>query len=397
MSQLAPPLARPAVRHLLGVWNPSYESDAMDAHIAVLLRQARAFAEQKIPEDEVYVWWGKLRSKYRQEPLPHFDDILALDDVLNAEHEADGVECHLYLTDYRSLYVAHLGAISKDDVRDDASERAQIPSYYMDRELHADCWFQLWDIRRLVLDDTMAVSQELRKLRDTRYHDMRVSLYGGMRDLPLIVTRPDDVRWFDPGTRSQLTDGHYWVEFDAERAGTGEIQRDLRDNRFGATLWGNLDPAARGFIATAEQLFRTHRNDAAFDLSMVIVDFAKAFEVQVNRIVRTSLASAPPEVRYINIDGRSKDLVRDGPWGLGELAIAIGEDRWRNDWFKKHLHNGEWFAVSLPPVMDEIRRIRNDGAHGTLVERERIVAIRSRILGIGCVGNLVELAALLPK
>lgn len=364
----------------------------MDAHIAVLLRQVRAFAEQKIPEDDVYVWWGKLRSKYRQEPLPHIGDIIALDQLLQSDDDAGEVECHLYLTDYRSLFVAHLGAISKDDVRDDGAERAQVPSYYMDRELHADCWFQLWDIRRLVLDDTMAVSQELRNLRDTRYHGMRVSLYGGMRDLPLIVTRPDEVRWFDPGTRSQLTDGRYWVEFDAERAGTGEIQRDLRDNRFGAALWGNLDPAARGFIATAEQLFRAHRNDAAFDLSMVVVDFAKAFEVQVNRIVRTSLASAPPEVRYMNIDGGSKDLVRDGPWGLGELAIAIGQDKGRNEWFKKQLQNGEWFAASLPPVMDDVRRARNDAAHGGKVERERIAALRSAVIGVGCKGSLVELA-----
>jgi hypothetical protein len=30
------------VRHLLGVWNPSYEADAMDAHITVLLKHARA-------------------------------------------------------------------------------------------------------------------------------------------------------------------------------------------------------------------------------------------------------------------------------------------------------------------------------------------------------------------
>jgi hypothetical protein len=42
----------------------------------------------------------------------------------------------------------------------------------------------VWDIRRLVADDTPAVMEELKRLRNTRYHDRPVSLYGGMVDLP---------------------------------------------------------------------------------------------------------------------------------------------------------------------------------------------------------------------
>ena len=45
-------------KHLVGVWNPSYEADAMDEHIEVLLRHARAFRDGKADNDEVYVWWG---------------------------------------------------------------------------------------------------------------------------------------------------------------------------------------------------------------------------------------------------------------------------------------------------------------------------------------------------
>ncbi len=395
MSQLTASPPPSSVRHLVGVWNPSYESDAMDAHIAVLLKHARTFAAREAAEDDVYVWWGKVRSQYRQAPLPHLGDVLALDRQLAGEDES--VEAHIYLTDYRSLYVAHLGAITQDDVRNDPAEVAHIPHYYIDGKLLTDCWFQLWDIRRLVLDDTTAVTQELRNLHNTRYNDQRVSLYGGMVDLPLIVRRPDEVRWFDTTTRAQLTEGRFWVEFDAERAGTGEVQRELRDNRFGTRLWGNLDPAARGFVATAEQLFRAHRNDAAFDLSMVVVDLAKTFEVQVNRVLRASLAQAPSSVRYVNIDGHSRDLVREGPWGLGELGIAIAEDKGRNDWFKKHLQNGEWFAVSLPPVMDAVRRLRNEGAHGGVVTRERVVELRNELIGVGCKGSLVELAGVTPR
>ena len=376
--------------HLLGVWNPSYDADAMDAHVALLLHHARAFRAGQLDEDDVYVWWGKLRSPYRQAPLPHLTDILALDTALSAD---DDRELHLYLTDYRSLYVAHLGAVSAEDVREVPDEEAHVPDYYRTTQLPADCWFQLWDIRRLVLDDTPAVIEQLRNLRDVRYHGQRVSLYGGMVDLPLLVTRPDEARWFDDRSREQLTGGRHWVEFDAERAGAGQMQHELRENRFGATLWTRLDPAARAFIATAEHLFRVHRTDAAFDLSAVVVDLAKAVEVQVNALLRAALAPAERSLRFANVDGVSVDLVTDGPWSLGQLEHVIGGDQARNTWLRQCLTNGAWFAASLPPVLADLRAARNAAAHGAPVDRDRVAQLRGQLVGVGCNGTLLELAA----
>ena len=73
-------------KHLVGVWNPSYEADAMDEHIEVLLRHARAFRDGKTANDDVYVWWGKLRSPYRQAPLPHLGENLKFDSVLSSKN-----------------------------------------------------------------------------------------------------------------------------------------------------------------------------------------------------------------------------------------------------------------------------------------------------------------------
>ena len=291
-------------RHLVGVWNPTYDADAMDAHIAILLAAARERRAGKRDDDDVYVWWGKVRSSNRQQPLPHLEEILAIDDAL-AGDDGEDPEIHLYLTDYRSLYVAHLGGITAEDM---SGQDGYVPEYYREKALNCDCWFQLWDIRRLVLDDTPAVVHELSKLRNVRYHDRPVSLYGGMTDLPLLVTRDDEPRYFDEETREALTGGRYWVEFDAERSGVGQMQQELRENRFGHEAWSNLDPAARSFIATAEQVFRLHRTDAAFDLAAVVLDLAKAIEVQVNVVLRVAMQGADRTVRYVNIDGRSRDL-----------------------------------------------------------------------------------------
>lgn len=375
-------------RHLVGVWNPSYEADAMDAHIRILLEAARERREGKRDDDDVYVWWGKVRSQNRQKPLPHLKDILAIDDVL-ASDDGEEPELHLYLTDYRSLYVAHLGAIEAQDMSDD---KGHVPEYYRAKSLNCDCWFQLWDIRRVVLDDTPAVVHELSKLRNVAYNDRPVSLYGGMVDLPLIVWRDDEPRYFDEETREALTGGRYWVEFDAERAGVGEMQQELRENRFGNEAWSALDPAARSFIATAEKLFRDHRNDAAFDLSAVIVNLAKAMEVHVNSVLRETMRAADQAVRFENVEGRTVDLATGESFSLGQLARIIGGDRVRVDYLRKKLERGDWFASSLPAILEELAVCRNPAAHGGSLAREQIVRVRNRLVGVGHKGDLLDLA-----
>lgn len=99
-------------------------------------------------------------------------------------------------------------------------------------------------------NDTPLVITELQELRNVHYNDRPVSVYGGMVDLPLVVTRPDQVSYFDDDDRERLTDGKLWAEFDAEAGtGLGATERDLRENRFGDQLWLALDAGARTFIA----------------------------------------------------------------------------------------------------------------------------------------------------
>ena len=76
-------------RHLLGVWNPSYAADAMDAHLRLLLANITAFRAGRIAEEDVCVFWGKVRSPHRLERLPHLDEILAMDETLHPEGERE--------------------------------------------------------------------------------------------------------------------------------------------------------------------------------------------------------------------------------------------------------------------------------------------------------------------
>lgn len=347
------------------------------------MREARDGTRE---HDDVFVWWGKVRSVNRQAPLPHLQEVLAVDAQIDSENAP---EVQLYLTDYRSLYVAHVGAVKNGK---DFTPDGQVPAYYAARDLACDCWFQLWDIRQLVWDDTTAVAIELATLRNTRYNDRPVSIYGGVVDLPLLVTCADETRWFDDAARERYTGGRFWAEYDAEQRGVGEMQRELRLNRFGTAAWTALDPGVRRFIASAESTFRTHRDDMAFDLSPVIVSLANAMEVQVNLLLRAAMRSAAPDVRFANIDGRSVDMALDGSMTLGALARAIGETKERCDWLRSKLRNGDWFVASLPPILVELAQHRNDAAHGAGVRRDVVTGVREALVGVGAVGALVQVA-----
>ncbi|MDP9178067.1 MAG: hypothetical protein M3O61_10350 [Gemmatimonadota bacterium] len=384
----------PAPRHLVTVWNPSYGADVIESHIMLLRERARRFRQGDEEEENVYVWWGKIRSSHRQQALSHIGEILALENELG-EAEGDAKrELQLYLTDYRSLYVAHVGGITASDVReDDDDPTAHIPSVYMRKDINCDCWFELWDIRRLVSDDTLAVVDELGKLHNTAYHDMPVSIYGGMVNLPLIVTRPDGARYFEADVREQLIGKQYWVEFDSEHSGIGATEREMREHCFGEDAWAKLDPGARTFIATAEKLYRDHRNDIAFDFSPILIDFAKAFEVQANILLKRALAKVRPLDRTVNIGGKSVDLVRGGPYSLGELELIIGENEHINKTLKRSItQGGEWFCSSLPPILRRLAELRNPAAHSGSLDRETVHKQRNQYLGVGCEGDLVKLA-----
>src|SRR3982750_2173588 len=100
-------------RHLVTVWNPSY-ADAMDETIQLLLARARQHSGGRAEEEDDFVWGGQIKPPNRQQSMPHLGDILSIDEELKGDDGASR-EVHLYITDYRSLYVAHVGEVTRDD------------------------------------------------------------------------------------------------------------------------------------------------------------------------------------------------------------------------------------------------------------------------------------------
>jgi hypothetical protein len=377
-------------KHLVAVWNPVFGAEVMESHLRILLDGAAAYRKGQLAEDDVYVWWAKVRSPHRHQAMPHLADILALE--VEKTRNDPGEETHLYVTDYRSLYVGHLGGITTADPRDSKTEKRHVPKYYFEKRFQLDCWFRVWDFRRLVFDDTVSVVRSLQNLRNVRYHDHPVSIYGGVVDVPLIVTETMPTRFFDHDYRSRLTDNRFWVEFDAEHSGSGSLERELRENLFGDDVWQQFDPATRVFLSTAEKIFRDHVNDPGFDLSPAIVELSKALEVTCATVLRPVIERAPVEVRREISRECDPDNWSSNPPKLSSYSNLIAGAKPVSEYLRRKLRHGQWLVESLPPILKQFAEIRNEAAHARRTERAEAVRWRRQLLGIGCDGVLAKLA-----
>jgi hypothetical protein len=374
-------------RHLLSVWNPSYADDAMDRH---LLRWAAREAQSEADDPDVYVWWAKLRSPNRDEPLAHKDDVLALQQQIDA-----GVETHLYLTDYRSLYAGHLVEVTERGVGAEPGEREHMPAYYRDREV--DCWFRLADIRRLIAGDGPATNEELRNLLNVRYHHRPVSIYGGMIELPLVVERQDGAAWF--ADADELTGGRRWVVRDSEMRGeTERLSAELRDNLLGQEIWEALHPTSRTFLTTGEAVFRSRREDPGFDFSPTAVEYCKAIETELNAAifpaVQPRMARRPSAEREIPDGKGTIDLGRSVPrQTIGSVRHLLMTRPEMKRAVKEAFpdRDATWLTGTLPDELEPLLALRNPAAHDERITRERIATWRQKILGIGCEGLLVRI------
>jgi hypothetical protein len=382
---------QPRLRHLLTVWNPSYADDAMDEHLRVLLEWARRHRAGQAGEDEVHVWWAKLRSPNRVGPLDHAPDVIAIQ-----EQVLSGVETHLYLTDYRSLHVAQLEEITDDDVPGEyPDERENMPVYYVGAQ--ADFWFRLRDIRRLVANDTPAVIEQLKKLRNARYHDRPVSLYGGIVDLPLIVWADEELDWF--ADTSVLLEGRLWVEYEAGfRGETERMAQDLRDNLLGTAVWSRLEPTTRSFLASAEAVFRARRNDPQFDFSGPAVEYVKAVETELNHLIFPSLkrvlkGRSPAQREIRGMEGRLDLGSRVPHQSLGALRVLLEKEEVVRRYLEPAIgHDARWLLRELPGRLGPLVERRNPGAHSAVLTRDVAVGMREQVLGIGQEGLLVRIA-----
>ncbi len=380
-------------KHLLGIWNPTHGTNTMDEHIKILVRHTDQYRKKKQAEEDCYVWWGKVQSQSRGK-LDHEDDLL---DIETEEHRNDPApETHFYVTDFQSLYVCHVGEITTADVRKTHRSHVPLDTY---AKLTVDIWFKLWDIKRLVKDDTFMVVTELKNLRDARTK-RPFSIYGGLRELPMMVLEDGQPRYFDHEGRHELIDDHFWVEYDREHVGTGDLEKQLRENLLGDEVWRRLDPTTRGFIATGERVFRDNRGEPGFDYSAALIEFSKAVELETKRFVNTALRNEPIEKRSVNV-GNNSVHVGDLSVGLRQLASFLEKKESANsvrrnvdNMFGQSHQMVDDLLMGLPPILKDLAEFRGPAAHSEMLGEADTLRWRNKLLGVGCFGLIPQIALL---
>ncbi|MFC1575324.1 hypothetical protein ACFL5A_01590 [Gemmatimonadota bacterium] len=378
-------------RHLLSLWNPTYSDVAMDVHLRVLLRWAELSDQEDASPADIYVWWARLKSPDRKGPHPFREEILTLDQQIR-----DGVETHLYLTDYRSLYVGHLAEITADDVPTERPrEKSHIPDYVLEHE--AIFWFRLRDLRQVVSGDLAGTELEIQKLRSLKHGDRPVSIYGGISDAPCMVRRDPPVAWFEK--KEELTGGQLWAQLEAQLRGESKrVARQLRDNLFGSRLWRAMEPASRTFLTSAEAVFRSRMDDPGFDFSGVAIEYAKAVEIELNALLfpalRTALGGKAPKQREIHGLHSRLDLGKPVPHQtLGAMGHILEHEPLVQKGIKTVLHkDASWIlSDSFQRDLGALLKLRNPAAHWEITMGEMVGERRAELLGIGCEGFLVRL------
>jgi hypothetical protein len=227
--------------------------------------------------------------------------------------------------------------------------------------------------------------------------DRPVSLYGGMVELPLVVTRDDGRRWFTD--REALTDGRLWAQRDAEnRNALEEMGRELRENLLGEEIWGALELTTRTFLSAAEAVFRGHREDPGFDFSGAAVSYAKAVETELNALVfgltQRELRTARPADREVWVDTRKLDLGGRVPHQtLGTLKVLLERDETVREVLRRRLqHDATFMLGELPYGLERVMELRNPAAHSETTAFGRVAPRRAEILGIGREGLMVRMA-----
>lgn len=381
----------PEARHLLSLWNPTYSTVAMDVHLRVLLRWAEMADQGDAKPEDVYVWWARLHSPERKTPHPYRDRILAMEEQIR-----DGVETHLYLTDYRSLYVGHLAEITDDDLpRSRPQEKSHIPDYVLKHE--AGFWFRLLDLRQVVSGDLAGTELEIQRLRNLIKPEKAVSMYGGITDAPMMVTRDPPAAWFENSV--ELTGGQLWAQLEAQFRGESKrVARQLRDNLFGPALWRAMEPASRTFLTSAEAVFRSRADDPGFDFSTVAIEYAKAVEVELNALIfpamRRFFADRTPKQRELHGTHGRLDLGRPiQHQTLGAIAHYLEKSgAVRKGIWSSLKSDAPWLlSEEFKDELGELLKLRNPAAHWEITMGEVVSEHRATLLGIGCQGLLVQI------
>ncbi len=362
------------MKNILMLYNPYYQKDVIEQHVDVLLNS---------PLKQVA--FGKIRSKLRTAEHPHEEK---LESLYGAVSEKNYLQ--LFLTDYASMYVAKVVAVTDGDFHNSA------PTYYKDKSLEVETWFIISDIRRVVHDDFAQVRDRvLANFTTPNFGNHHYAVYGNAYIYPLMVEQDEPLDYF-----ADVEDGFLYSTEMFKSEQRLEMKKYLVDFRFGATTFHTFHPNTQDALIAAELEFHENKNDPLYDFTSVVIKLSKAFEMEVYLFLKVFFEKLMEyncdleELGY-SVQGRDYtlyDYLSHKP-NIGTNTFLLKKYEIKQT-IREKVGNAAlryFVQATIPNAIYAVQPIRNESAHGESASLKDCVKLREQIVGIGQNGILSDL------
>ncbi len=359
------------MKNLIILYNTYYQDDVIEQHLKVLIENEK-------------VAFGKVKSK-----LKNMEQIFQkqLEEIYKSVSETNYLQ--LFLTDYSSIYVAKVVAVSNDDLYDLA------PAYYKEKNLEVENWYVISDICEIVRNDFQKTRDEiLANFTTTNFDNHTYAVYGNNYVYPLIVDMKYKIDYFDYEDEEFR---FYPYIFKSEKF--LNIKQNLIDYSFGLKYIYNLHPNSLNNIISSEMELEEHKLDNTHDFSSVVIKYSKTLEQEIYlfmKILLKFLIEKNQNIENIpySIQGMNytiKDVFNHKP-NLGTYKFIL-KDETIKETMELNLEKIESFFVQkkLINYIFYIQEVRNEVVHDKPATLNDAKSLREKILGIAQESILIEL------
>ena len=367
------------MKNLLILYNPYYNQEMIEDHIRIL-------SDVNEPV-EAKVGFGKIRSKIRNYEHSKEEIIETLYEGVSSD-----APLQLFLTDFSSMYVCRVESILE------SLEGIDYPNYY--DALDVERWFVVTDIRELARHDFEYVRDKLLVGFTTpNYGNHTYALYGNRYDYPLEVKQKEPVDYFESYDEGER---HFQKVF--KSAAYAQVRQTLTDYVFGKEILYAMHPDSVESLIEAEVQYMAHKENATYDFSAVVINYAKVFENESYYTLRVlfeilmghdakleALSYSVQGHRYQLIDylrhkpnmGTNKHLLSH-PKIYGTIKSMYGD-------YKKYGVLLNLLTFKLKNAITTVQEIRNEASHGGSISKTACETLRALLLGVGEESILSEL------
>ena len=359
------------MKNLVILYNPYYQDDVIEQHLKVLIENQK-------------VAFGKVKSKLKNMEQ-NFQQ--QLEEIYKNVTKTNYLQ--LFLTDYSSIYVAKVVAVSNEDLYDLA------PAYYKEKNLEVEKWYIIDDICEIVRNDFEKTRDEiLANFKTVNFENHTYAVYGNNYVYPLIVDMKYEIDYFD----CENKDFKYYPDvFKSENFLS--IKQNIIDFSFGSKYIFHLHPNSLSNIISSEMELQENNLDRNYDFSSIVIKYSKTLEQEIYLFMKTLLKfliEKNQRIENVSYSVQSKDYtVKDiftNKPNFGTYKFILKDEIIREtleNSFDKSLIF--FIQKKLVAYINFIQEIRNETVHGRPATLNEANSVRGKILGVAQESVLIEL------